>query len=1088
MLNDDLYIDNDEELAVSTEAAFIPYDIYFRKYGVRRIGHLSTPILTDFSKIVMPRNSVLLYMPEDDADMGISQNHILLRDSTRLLFVDHVHELTTKEGLVKRTFTQPSKLIREYLRKNRKTRVLNNIERLAKDDKILIIENFAMLNHLWQYRPHPLTFFYKWKNTQATLWSKANEVGSTIGRNMYLMVNLPQVIPSISEFRRAEVSTSRMTLDPFHSNETLTLLDIWKWLGDSRKDSVLNMISPEHYDKIHFIFIEAGKWSVINLGLINEWRSTGATDAEETTDASGMSASAMQRRFLRYITTIFESGTMGANTADPIVNSVIKEEVNRVEDNASVVQTNLPDKSDVILSDVKNEELNKQPVSAEQPIVDKRVDLSKLTGKPDKNVLGVNENATNRNKKIELVSTVSTPEIEDGLDQELDSLDHFFKDDPDEIIHETINSLPPLERGIMKKADELAEEGLISAAQYRRIEVLSTKYKELPNPLGEGTFEDLATVSSEDITLPQVIPFADDPAILDKSMLNHLIEDMDKKYNSTVLEKDVASMVLNIQKAGIAVTKYEVEKIEDVLNEYHSYSIRLAPVNGSPSVIRFRLPIIDEDGSYKNNGIVNKIRKQRVDNPIRKVKEGKVALTSYYSKLFVTRSEKVVNNYEKWLFNNIIIKMQEVDSHIQKLVYSNSWNSNYKAPRIYSILAKHFKEFEVNDNFFFFDYAERINKFGEDRVKAHEVDGRAVAGAHSDGLIVATTDDEFVLVTDKEEIDLGNIIDILQIEETKSPIEIAELTVLNKTIPVGVVLSYLLGFNVALKLSKVEYRKVPTGERFSLREDEFVIKFLDETLIFSKRDKVASLLFGGFIKYKDFIKRYGVSTFNKKDIYYNLLDSSGLGLRYLREMGLLMDMWVDPVTESILKDMKEPTEFVGLLFRSIELLLTDWSPDESDLRYQRIRGYERFSGFVYQELIKSVRMYNVQSTAINASIQMHPEAVWREIDKDVSKYLIQESNPLHNLKEKETVTFSGSGGRSAETMTKGSRVYHENDLGVISEASPDNKSVGAIAYLTPNPNFKSLRGLVKDVPFNEIENSSLLSTSALVSPCVDMDD
>ena len=134
---------------------------------------------------------------------------------------------------------------------------------------------------------------------------------------------------------------------------------------------------------------------------------------------------------------------------------------------------------------------------------------------------------------------------------------------------------------------------------------------------------------------------------------------------------------------------------------------------------------------------------------------------------------------------------------------------------------------------------------------------------------------------------------------------------------------------------------------------------------------------------------------------------------------------VDPITEGILKRHGEPTQFIPCYFRSLELLLDDWSTDESDMKYQRIRGYERFSGFVYQEIVRAVRSYNVQSAAITANIDIHPEAVWREIDKDVSKYLVQESNPIHNLKEKETVTFAGSGGRSAETMTRRSRVYHK---------------------------------------------------------------
>ena len=49
--------------------------------------------------------------------------------------------------------------------------------------------------------------------------------------------------------------------------------------------------------------------------------------------------------------------------------------------------------------------------------------------------------------------------------------------------------------------------------------------------------------------------------------------------------------------------------------------------------------------------------------PFCKVKDNKVALTSYYySKLFVTRSDKVVNNYNKWLYKNIILKFEEENS------------------------------------------------------------------------------------------------------------------------------------------------------------------------------------------------------------------------------------------------------------------------------------------------------------------------------------------------------------------------------------------------------------------------------------------
>lgn len=1111
---DDLF-DDDNEVDISLEAPFIPYNIYWRKFGVRRLGHLSAPILGSMERIGLPRNAVLHHLPLDDADMGIKQTDILVRDATRLIYIDNVIELATREGLIKRAPIRAPALTRQFFRENRKMRPLMDLERVNRDQKVLIVANYALLNHLWLYRHHLLSFYNKSKNIFNTLWTKVNEIAEKTDRDHFIVVNLPTVIPSVSEFRKAELNSSVLNLKAFHEPEALFLLDVWKWLGMNREKSSMSILKPEHYNKIHFIVPSVGVWSLVNIGFIDEWRRTNPEEVEEEGEEShgGLSGTAMQKRFLRYLTILFEFKNQGVKTADPVVSEVIKNETVVAEKSDSVNENHIPDKDDIVLSDVNNKELDKALVEEkvkneekEKTIttpftsdkgettppkpVDKRVDLSGITKKPEKkdNTLHLKDVKIDRNKKIQLVSVKEDPEIENAFNEELDSIDHLFVEDKEAMPVGKNDHLEPLKRNIMNKADKLADQGLLSSAQYNRIEKLSTKFKELPNPHGEGTLEDLATIKNEDTALPKIDPIKDNDAIIDKSMLKTIIEDMDNKYNKDLLEKDVAAVVLGIQKAGIIVTKYDVEEHEDVMNHYKIYTVKLTPIDGNPSTVKFKLPVIDDDGSYLNNSIKNKLRKQRVDVSIRKVKPDKVALTSYYSKFFISRSDKVVDNYERWLFNNIILKSREENSSIKSVVFNNVWSNEFKnVPKIYSVIAKRFSAISTAEFTLHFNYALR-NQLINDIALMSKVEegGRVVVGKVKDGVIVITKENEFIVVKDNGEISLGHIDDVLQLEGS-SPIEIAEMGVLNKKIPLGVVLGYYIGFANILKVSKVKYRKEDPNTRFKISDNEFAIKFNDEAFIFSKKDLTACLLFGGFNKFKDFIKNYSVSVFNRKDIYSNLLDTKGIGVRYLRELDLMEDMWIDPIAEDLLRSMGEPTDFVPLLFKANELLLTDWSPHESDMRFQRIRGYERFAGFVYQELVKAVRTYNVQSAAIDASISIHPEAVWREIDKDVSKYLVQESNPIHNLKEKETVTFAGKGGRSAETMTKPSRVFHKNDVGVISEASPDNKSVGAIVYLTPNPRFNSLRGTIEDLDGKEIENSSLLSTAALISPGSDMD-
>ena len=77
-----------------------------------------------------------------------------------------------------------------------------------------------------------------------------------------------------------------------------------------------------------------------------------------------------------------------------------------------------------------------------------------------------------------------------------------------------------------------------------------------------------------------------------------------------------------------------------------------------------------------------------------------------------------------------------------------------------------------------------------------------VVGSHNNLLIVIDNNNEFILIDNDKETSLGNIVDILNLDESKSPIEACEMTILNKTLPLELCFSYLLGFNNVLKLSK----------------------------------------------------------------------------------------------------------------------------------------------------------------------------------------------------------------------------------------------------------------------------------------------
>jgi hypothetical protein len=291
-----------------------------------------------------------------------------------------------------------------------------------------------------------------------------------------------------------------------------------------------------------------------------------------------------------------------------------------------------------------------------------------------------------------------------------------------------------------------------------------------------------------------------------------------------------------------------------------------------------------------------------------------------------------------------------------------------------------------------------------------------------------------------------------------------------------------------LKLLKQNPVSVPAGKRVSLQANDYALVFSDETLIFSRDDKLASMIIAGFNEYHKTIRSFNLHSFDKKGVYVNLLEANKLGTRYIREMDLMQQMFIDPITKEILVDMKEPTTFNGLLVRACELLLDDKHPEELDTKFMRIKGYERVPGAVYRQLVGAIRQHNAQLGKASKQIVMNPYAVWKYVTEDPTKVQICEQNPIQALKESEAVTFSGAGGRSSRSMVKHTRAYHRNSMGTISESTVDASDVGINIFTSANPQFSSLRGISREFNFQKQGATSLMSTSGMLAPGSDRDD
>jgi hypothetical protein len=1055
------------------------YTPYFRKFGVLRAVQLAVPKLNKLETLELPKETVLHYMPEDETEQGISQNHTILSNNTRMIMTEHVTVLGDVKGNPRTLPLPAAQMKREYHRQNRRTREMLKPEQAMRDVNTIVVENYALLNHLYRYPTNYFRAYYKWWNVQASLWKQVATISKNYPqRNQFLQCRLPTLLPTLQQLRRGEGEMTRNLLGSFAQAEALFILEIWKWLGERRANSVLAHCPPERLEKMNLIFLEGDRWLVLNLGLLDQWRKRPAEEAGADKHKGILEPLVLQKRFLRLLMTLMEVRAGSDSEAQMAP--------------AASIDTAAVETPQAVMV-----------VARSEPV---RLSIPQEDGTTTKIKLTANLNLDRLPDALVEETPENIQAIDDAITKDLEALDHLMarfeertvdgeEDSPVDTSTGEVSAMikyEPQERSlagsVMARVDQQTDAGLMSGAEYRRMTALSTAFQRLPNPFGEGTLEDMMVVPKEDLILSTVPHIPDMITVPDKTMLKSTIGGFDKQYLEKVYRKDLIRAVLGVQHAGVAVTGLQVEEYEDVLNSYEKFSIQLTPVVGKVSTVYFKLPKVHTDGTYIDNGSRYRMRKQRGDVPIRKLSPAKVALTSYYNKVFINRSEKQVNNYPGWLTNQIAVAaMDNTNMLITSSMLADVSDTTVHTPRIYSIMASRFRSFHSGDFQFFFDYHARKAEFGAEKVEAVEKDGLLVIGSRNGNLLVVDNTDTIYEAKGLELSTIGSMETILNITGSP-PAEMAEIRVFGKQVPVGLFLAYQLGLTELFKLMGVTPRKVPTGTRAHMSDDEIALRFEDEMWIFPQDRSSRTLILAGLASYERITRNYSSHLFDRKDIYFNVLEQSRIGVRYLREMDLMSEMFVDPITEEILKEMGEPTDFIGLVLRACQLLETDWSPAETDMEYMRIKGYERFAGAVYGELVKAIRTQRSRGSAANAKIDMHPDAVWIGVQLDPVKKAVEESNPVHNVREREEVTFSGVGGRSARSMVGRTRVFHPNDMGVISESTKDSADVAITTFTTADPTLTNVRGMTRRFDLSKDGITSVMSSPALLSPGADRDD
>lgn len=1073
---------------------------FYRANGILRVSDLPDPEPALIKKL--PIGSVIHYLgDEENPQLDISDTLILgYTDKVRYnTLVNYSGPFI--QGGVRKEYNIKS-INSDFDRRNRAFKHLTRLEEVKTlPVKQLCVINYAYLDKSHRYPSSRLALFQKFENKLYTLVDTIQKLDALTKRQHFIPLNVPQELIPVSVLNNRSDGTEQQLVKTFRGEDEQLLRHLWLYIDPAKtKMSAWGGLSDEQKKSVNFLFRSYdGKFTVVNLGYLYSWVN-GNPNLTLLSNVVTKKFKDVQKYTLR---SLIVMQSINANGASALAQEKAQEEqLRKLENRDKEDEQRLLSDQDVNESALQDQELEKsnkdienslrQEVSTKPVAVIGTEPKSSDVSQDEIDSLAIENDLAALEKIYERrMSALSsnmgdfdaiTPEEEyssEISETEQEIKDQFFKTQSPE-------------QALISKLNTLADSGRINASEFRKKDALIKAAVSAPDPYGSNaTVTQAAVITQEELKVTEEDTRLNVPqVVLDKSMAHSPLSVINERYNTKLIYKDMLACVQAVQKAGVVVKGHQVDTHHTALGSYDVHTLELSPLDGMPSLIRAKVPKISGDGTFVARGVRYSLRAQFADLPIRKIGANRVGLSSYYGKTFIDRATKKANSSLAYIYTRLDKATISPDEWLRDVAPGDVFDNYFESPYFYGGISEKFRSFKAGPVTYDFSHKGFRKTLDPKIVTALEVDGARICGYIATGkkaIVIIDKNDNFIAVRNEGREMLGDIYAILKMDKRLAPIDYAEIKIYSKSIPVAVFLGYTMGFRKLVKLLGAKHRLVVGKTHKNMQEWEYAVQFRDVSYIFDRRDAVAALVLAGFQAFEKETKLFDAELFDSRDVYVRLMEAKGISNMYLSEMINLQDLFIDPITERILKEMGEPTNFNALVIRACELLKTYYYPDSQDANYQRIRGYDRVAGFFYKELVSSIRAFRMKNRTGRSKVEMSPFQVWSTITRDSAVKQAEDINPVQALKiSQEAVTYVGEGGRGKESMNRASRAYTESNLGVLSEASVDSSDVGINAFLSANPGFISIDGLSKKDRPKAAAN--LLSTSALLSPYSMKDD
>lgn len=592
--------------------------------------------------------------------------------------------------------------------------------------------------------------------------------------------------------------------------------------------------------------------------------------------------------------------------------------------------------------------------------------------------------------------------------------------------------------------------------------------------------------------------------VADKSMLTSTILDMDREYTENHMDRHIAQALTSLMAHGMFVSSLlETDEITTTDRVRH-YTVELSDIQGRRHSITFQLPLVNKHGTMTISGVDYRMIKQPTTLPLCKVSPNRVSLASYLNKYYIERVETQANNFASYVggYINGLRKAGLLQATFDAQTYKE------KLPYDYTTIGAKYGELSFGSTKLTFGYTTRfdllegIQEEAKEEVRVAEQkhgvffgyaqDGTAYyfgnKGANANKITVCNPDGSTDVVGSFTSFLYKTLGD--QAKPHPVPSEWTYIRLKGKDFPVFFVLAYRSGLTDLLKQIGAKHRfiqKGTEGYRGPFASDEVVVTFADGRLIFPRYPLEASFVLSGLNRFD--LRQYTLADMDVPGTYFRMMEDAGWSTNMLKAIDGAHDFFVDPITFEVLQRYNLPTTFKELVVKGSNMLVSVDALQASSVANQRMRGYERMPGTLISSVYQHLESY-VTKRQSRKGFSIPPNDVFLRIVQDPSVVQIDELNPVHALKQRTVFTYTGSGGRSATAFVTRDRVFPEDGIGIISEATPDSGRVSINAFTSVNPLIDSVYGTFATGTINpeDLPPSRILSGPALLMPGSTIDD